>query len=138
MSEQKKSNDRQDDANENDQIVTRIHLDDTHGWQGYPADLEDIINGTPSAQFNMFRMQGQVTPLHCAMLLSIEPSKFKYRFLGDESWIVIKGQTTITLDDGQIVEMKPGDLISIKGGRDSVWEVHEHFLKFVVVSSAKK
>ncbi|MNR37864.1 Cupin domain protein [compost metagenome] len=72
------------------------------------------------------------------MLLSIEPSTFKYRFEGDESWYVIKGSVTIILEDGEQVEMKAGDVISIKGGRNSTWTVHEKFEKFVVVTDGTK
>lgn len=117
-------------------VVTRAQLSGTDGWRDYPADPALGISGDPKARFNIFRSKGDATPVHRAMLISLEPSKFRYRFVGDESWLVLKGRVTITLEDGQVVEMKPNDPISIKGGRNSVWEVHESFLKFVVVSAA--
>lgn len=120
-----------------EQVVTRIHRNDTNGWFPYPENPDDKISGEPQVKINMFRSTGDLTPVHRAMLLSIEPSEFRYRFIGDESWIVLEGHVTITLEDGEVVDMKKDDLVSIKGGRNSVWVVHEHFVKFVVVTSAE-
>lgn len=117
-------------------VVTRTSLDALDEWRDYPSDPRLLISGNRKARFNIFRSKGDVTPVHRALLISLEPSKFHYRFIGDESWLVLKGRVTITLEDGEVVAMQPNDLISIKGGRNSVWEVHESFMKFVVVSAA--
>lgn len=119
-------------------IVTRTSIADIENWYDYPENPEDKISGEPQVKINLIRAAGAKTPVHKAMLLSIEPSTFKYHFEGDESWYVLKGHVTITLEDGQQVDMKAGDVISIKGGRDSTWTVHEKFEKFVVVTDASK
>lgn len=120
-----------------DSIITKTDIKTKENWMDYPENPADKIIGEPEVKINLIRQKGAVTPLHRAMLLNIEPSKFKYRFTGDESWYVIRGHVTITLDDGDVVDMKAGDVVSIKGGRDSIWEVHESFQKFVVVSSTQ-
>lgn len=119
-------------------IITKTTVCATENWYDYPENPEDKISGEPQVKINLIRAVGAKTPVHKAMLLSIEPSIFKYRFEGDESWYVIKGSVTILLEDGEQVEMKAGDVISIKGGRNSTWTVHEKFEKFVVVTDGTK
>ena len=121
-----------------DAIITKTNVSATESWHNYAENPEDKNSGEPQVMINLILTVGAKTPVHKAMLLSIEPSTFKYRFEGDESWYVLKGHVTITLEDGQKVEMKEGDIVSIKGGRNSTWIVHEKFEKFVVVTDATK
>lgn len=116
--------------------VTRTNLNNVDNWIDYPENPADKISGEPMVKLNMIRTKGEVTNVHKAMLLTIEPSEFRYRFVGDESWIVLQGKVTITLEDGEVITMETGDIISVKGGRNSTWVVHEPFKKFVVVTSS--
>lgn len=120
--------------NEN-KIVTKTNTKAISNWLDYPVNPKDFILGEPKCKLNVLRTKGAVTPVHQAMILTIEPSTFRYRFEKDESWIVLEGRVTITLDDGEIVKMETGDMVSILGGRNSTWQVHEPFKKFVVITS---
>ena len=117
-------------------IVTKTNIKDMSNWLDYPVKPEDLISGNPKCKLNIIRTKGALTPVHQAMILTIEPSAFRYRFEKDESWIVLEGRVTIKLDDGEIIEMQTGDMVYVLGGRDSVWEVFEVFKKFVVITSA--
>ena len=118
-------------------IVTKTSLEANTHWLDYPVHPKDIISGDPKCKLNIIRTKGAVTPVHQAMILTIEPSTFRYRFENDESWIVLQGRVTITLEDGEVINMQTGDVISILGGRNSTWQVFEPFKKFVVITAAK-
>ena len=118
-------------------IVTKSKIEEKSSWIDYPSGSKDSIKGDPQCKLQILRTRGALTPVHQAMVLTIQPSTFRYRFERDESWIVLEGRVTITLDDGEVVQMQTGDMVSILGGRDSTWEVHEPFKKFVVITSAE-
>ena len=117
-------------------IVTKQRIKEMSNWVDYPVNREDYISGDPKCKLNIIRTKGALTPVHQAMVLTIEPSTFRYRFERDESWIVLEGKVTITLEDGEVIDMEKGDMVSILGGRNSTWEVFEPFKKFVVITSA--
>lgn len=119
-----------------DKIVTKKNINAISHWLDYPIKPEDYITGEPNCKLNIIRTKGACTPVHQAMILTIEPSTFRYRFEKDESWIVLQGKVIIKLEDGEIVNMETGDMVSILGGRNSTWEVMESFKKFVVITSA--
>ena len=118
-------------------IVTKTNINAISNWLDYPIKQEDFITGDPKCKLNIIRTKGALTPVHQAMVLTIEPSTFRYRFVNDESWIVLEGRVRIKLDDGEIINMQRGDMVSILGGRNSTWEVFESFKKFVVITSAE-
>ena len=119
-----------------DNTVTKANTENLSTWMDYPVQPKDFISGNPKCKFSLIRTKGAVTPVHQAMLLTIEPSTFRYRFENDESWIVLAGKVTIKLENGEVINMQKGDMISILGGRNSIWEVFEPFKKFVVITSA--
>ena len=121
----------------NDKIVTKTNIKNITHWLDYPVKPEDHISGDPKCKLNIIRTKGALTPVHQAMVLTIEPSTFRYRFERDESWIVLEGKVRIELEDGEVVNMETGDMVSILGGRNSTWQVFESFKKFVVITSAE-
>ncbi len=59
---------------------------------------------------------------------------FPYSFGNDETFHVIEGELEIKLEDGEVLELKPGDIASFPKGLTSTWTVKTPFKKFFVVS----
>ena len=112
--------------------VTIGTVNDEDGWVAFEAPPGDLIEGDPRCRIKLFRSSGARTRVHRASLLSLEPSTFRWRFEGDESWVVLRGRLTLVFDDGERLELATGSVASIAAGRSSTWTVHEPFLKFVV------
>ena len=117
--------------------AVEFRLDDSKGWVDYPPEPGQIIEGEPRCRIKLIRTIGAATPMHRASLIDISPGKFRWRFAGDESWIVLQGRCVITLDNGRVLDCAKGHLGSVPAGHDSVWDVTEHFVKFVVNTSAR-
>ena len=80
-----------------EKTVTKTNVNAISNWLDYPIKPTDHISGDPKCKLSLIRTTGAVTPVHQAMILTIEPSTFRYRFEKDESWIVLQGKVTITL-----------------------------------------
>lgn len=105
---------------------------ESQGFVDYP--IERVIEGQPRARIKVLRTRGMRTPVQHVALLSAEPSKFHYRFTYDEAFQIISGHLAISLDTGERVEMRAGDVVTIPAGHDSIFEIFEPSMKFVVVT----
>lgn len=110
-------------------------IDGGNDWLPYPTQGIELLDGNPSCRMKLLRVRGLATPIHRALLLEITPGRFRWSFKGDESWITLSGRCMITLDTGEALDCRPGHMASVPAGRQSVWEVHETFVKFVVNTS---
>ncbi|EQA44240.1 PF05899 family protein [Leptospira broomii serovar Hurstbridge str. 5399] len=98
----------------------------------YP--IVDVIEGNPDAKIKVLRTKGARTGLMHVSVISAQPSKFHYKFKYDEAFQLIYGHLAILLDSGEQIEMKPGDILTVPAGHDSIFEIYEPSLKFVVVT----
>jgi uncharacterized cupin superfamily protein len=57
------------------------------------------------------------------------PGEFHWPFTYDETVVVVKGRATVRLENGEMVELSPGDLAYFGRGQNSVWTIHENFRK---------
>ncbi|EPG73661.1 PF05899 family protein [Leptospira fainei serovar Hurstbridge str. BUT 6] len=99
-----------------------------------PYPIAEIIEGNPDAKIKVLRTKGARTNLQHVSVISAQPSKFHYKFQYDEAFQLIHGHLTILLDSGEQIEMRPGDILTVPAGHDSIFEIYEPSLKFVVVT----
>jgi uncharacterized cupin superfamily protein len=72
---------------------------------------------------------------HTAMVWRCGPTSFDYQFPGDESFVVLSGAVRIELaEEGEVVELRAGDIASFPKGTRSTWTILEPIEKFTVVS----
>ncbi|MFG2193347.1 cupin domain-containing protein [Streptomyces sp. NPDC048639] len=114
--------------------VTTAALD-RGGWSPYPLG-EDVVEGEPDCRIKVLRTVGVRTPTKVVAFFTAEPSAFRWHFVNDEAFVLLEGRLTLTLDTGELYEMRAGDARSLPGGREGLCEVHEPSRKFTVVSSA--
>jgi len=69
-----------------------------------------------------------------AGLWTCEPRDIPYTFPGDETFQVLEGEVHIELEDGESVDLKPGDIVSFTKGQKAHWTITKPFKKFFVVS----
>lgn len=117
-----------------DSTVT-ASVNDADGWVSYPLD-GDVIQGEPRCRMKLLRTVGVRTPRKAVAFFTAEPSRFRWHFVEDECFVLLEGHIAITLDNGDRVEMRPGDAVSFPAGHEGVCEVFAPSRKFTVVTSA--
>jgi uncharacterized cupin superfamily protein len=68
-----------------------------------------------------------------AGLWKAEPGSFDFVFETDETFLLLSGAVRIDVD-GEILELRKGDLVSFVAGTKTIWHVLEPSKKFFVVS----
>jgi uncharacterized protein len=58
-----------------------------------------------------------------------EPSTFPWEYDERETAFVFEGKVTVKTDDGEIVQIEPGDLVTFPKGLKCTWTVHETIRK---------
>ncbi|EPG66703.1 cupin domain-containing protein [Leptospira wolffii] len=120
------------DKNEKEYPIVYADANDQTGWRDYPIDR--VISGEPKSKVKILRLEGARTKVMRLALVSSEPSKFYYKFVYDESFQLCSGHIVLSFDSGEVVEMFPGDVLSVPAGRESVFEIKKSSMKFVVVT----
>lgn len=60
------------------------------------------------------------------------PYESPYTFRNDETFCVLEGELEITFEDGSVVTLRQGDIISVAAGTQTQWRILSPFKKFVV------
>jgi uncharacterized cupin superfamily protein len=120
----------------NPDTVATASLDTSEGWMPYPLG-DDVIAGNPECQMKVLRTVGTTTAKKIAAFFTAQPSKFHWKFDNDEAFVLIEGHIAVTLDTGEVFDLKAGDAISVPGGHTGVCEVFAPSRKFTVVTSGQ-
>ncbi len=104
-----------------------------------PSDFEDfpidgVVAGELKGRVHWLRQEGVGEGMLLTGIFTGEPSTFPYQYAGDETFHVIEGSVTIQMENGESVDLKPGDIASFPKGAKSTWVIHEPFRKFFVIS----
>src|SRR5690242_10394949 len=108
-------------ANRSDLAVYRsvVDPDDYVPFDGFDA----VLSGEPRAAVSWLRTVPAGDGVLYAGMFTVEPSVFRYSFLGDESFHVLDGDLDIAVDGGDTVTLGPGDIASFTQGSVSTWTV---------------
>ena len=60
---------------------------------------------------------------------------FEYEFPGDEIFQILQGNLQVAISDGDIVDLREGDIVSFNKGLKSTWTIQSSFKKFFVISN---
>jgi uncharacterized protein len=99
-----------------------------------PFPLDDVLEGDPQGRVHWLRTEGSTGATLMSGIFTGQPSRFNYVFETDETFHVIEGRVTITLDSGESVTLTPGDIVSFPRGAHAVWDIQEPLRKFFVLS----
>lgn len=58
-----------------------------------------------------------------------EASTFPWSYGSTETCLVIQGEATVTMDDGTVVELRPGTLATFPAGSSCTWDVKKAIRK---------
>ena len=103
-------------------------------WEPMPIDAPDLLEGDPAPKVHWLKKNEKGDPTYLTGLWHVQPAKFRWLFFGNETFHVLEGRATITVDDGTAVTVGPGDIISFPINTPSVWQVHEPLKKMFVIS----
>jgi uncharacterized protein len=107
-------------------------MDSTNEFEPFP--LDDVIEGDPHGRVHWLRTAGSTDATLMAGIFTGQPSRFNYVFETDETFHVIEGSVTITLESGEAVDLVPGDIVSFPRGAHAVWDIKQPLRKFFVLS----
>jgi uncharacterized cupin superfamily protein len=112
-----------------------IHHDSIDTGDYEPFDgFEAVLGGEPAARVAWLRTSSGGDGVLYAGMLTAQPATFVYRFAGDETFHVLDGELDVTLEGGERVSLRPGDIESFPRGARSTWTLHAPFRKFFVIS----
>jgi uncharacterized cupin superfamily protein len=57
------------------------------------------------------------------------PGTFRWDWTCDETVTVVAGRATVSVGEGQPIELTPGDMAFFEAGQSSTWMIHEPFRK---------
>jgi uncharacterized protein len=106
--------------------------DSSTEFESFP--LDDVLEGDPQGKVHWLRTEGSTNATLMAGIFTGQPSRFNYVFETDETFHVIEGKVTITLESGAAVDLVPGDIVSFPRGARAVWDIKEPLRKFFVLS----
>jgi len=105
-------------------IVT-LQADDNPAGSGWIGLELDTRAGNADCRVRRLRSEGAATKLHRGALFTAQPCVFRWNFDKGESWIVLSGRATVTVDTGEVRELAPRTIASVTAGRSSTWVVHQ-------------
>ena len=106
---------------------------DTDAYEPFDG-FECVIAGDPAARVAWLRTESAGDGVLYAGVFTAEPSTFRYRFAGDESFHVLDGELEIAIDGGETIDLKPGDIASFPKDSVSTWTIRTPLRKFFVIS----
>lgn len=101
-------------------------------WEPFP--IEGVIEGEPDGKVHWLRQDSGGEGMLLTGVFTGQPSRFPYVFGGDETFHVLEGRVTITVEGGESVEVSSGDIVSFAKGTVAEWHIHEPAKKFFVIS----
>lgn len=82
-----------------------------------------------SASANPSPSEAEVTRAKRWPTWGCEASTFPWSYGSTETCLVIQGEATVTMDDGTVVELRPGTLATFPSGSSCTWEVKKAIRK---------
>ena len=95
-----------------------------------PIRREWVLEGAPAARNTVLARSADRTAL--TMLWDCTAGRFRWVYDQDETIHVIEGSATLTLSDGRIKTLGPGDVVFFPAGTSAIWEVGSYVRKFAV------
>jgi uncharacterized cupin superfamily protein len=105
---------------------------DAADFEPFPLDPGDILEGEPNSVVHWLRNDGE-SGLATGIFRS-EPAKARYAWSQDETIHVLEGEVRIEFEDGEVLELKRGDVASFRKGDRAVWHIKSPFKEFFVLS----
>ena len=106
---------------------------DAHSYEPFP--LEDVKAGEPKPEVAWLRAEAEGDNLLYAGLFRAQPSTFGYVYVGHETFHVLDGEVEIQLEDGEVINLRAGDIASFNKGDKCTWKITSPFKKFFVINS---
>jgi uncharacterized cupin superfamily protein len=98
----------------------------------WPLPERDIVAGSPNPRFAVASRSADQTVVTGVFRLS--PGIFTTIQAGDEWTLVLKGRVVVTSEDGSRIECSPGDVMHLKDGAKTTYEVLEDYEDFFVIT----
>ena len=95
-----------------------------------PIRPDWVLAGRPQARNTVLAKSADRTAL--TMFWDCTAGRFRWEYDQDETIHVLEGSATLTLDDGRVERLSPGDVVFFPAGRSATWEVQSYIRKLAV------
>lgn len=106
---------------------------DANSYEPFP--LEDVKAGNPRPEVAWLRAETEGGSVLYAGLFRAQPSTYGYVYAGHETFHVLDGEVEIRLENGEVINLRAGDIASFKKGDKCTWKIASPFKKFFVINS---
>jgi hypothetical protein len=80
-----------------------------------------ILEGAPQAEVHW--LVATPEPAYYAGLWKAQPCRFRWRFDLQEVAHILSGRVYVTLEDGSVLDLRPGTLAHFPRGMETIWEI---------------
>jgi uncharacterized protein len=94
-------------------------------------EAKDIVSGNPRAGDLVFSTSADGRETRGVW--SCTRGSFHWTFDTDETAVILQGRVTVQMEDGAILDLRPGDLAVFPRGQKSVWTIVEDLRKAYVL-----
>ena len=112
--------------------VSRVQLADLT-FEPWPLAEENDVSGTPDPRIAIISRSADGTVATGGFRLS--PGRFTFVQAGDEWTLVLKGRVVITAEDGSRIDCTPGDVMQLRDGATTTYEVLEEYEDYFVITN---
>lgn len=104
----------------------KLHVADAK-LDSWPLPQELVLTGSPTASGKVLSKSAD----GCVVrgIWDCTTGSFRWNWDYDETIVVVAGRVSVALDNGNKIDLNPGDMAFFERGQGSVWTVHEHFRK---------
>lgn len=95
-----------------------------------PIRREWVLEGSPTARNSVLALSADRTTM--TMVWDCTAGRFRWVYDQDETIHVIEGSATLTLDDGRVETLAPGDVVFFPAGTAAEWRVNGYIRKMAV------
>jgi hypothetical protein len=110
--------------------VTQSSIDPPD-WIAAPLDATE---GEPDGRIHFLRRKGSEGNTYMSGVFTVQPSVVRSTIVLDETVLVLEGQARLELDDGQVLELGPGDVAFLAKGTKLHWHFLTPFKELFVVA----
>ena len=110
-------------------MVVKVFAEDV-SLSSAPIRAEWVLEGAPVARNAVVAKSADRTAL--TMLWDCSAGRFRWVYDQDETIHVLEGSATLTLDDGSVETIGPGDVVFFPAGSSAEWRVSSYIRKLAV------
>jgi len=107
-------------------IFTSARMEDVE-WMDAPIPESWVLNGEPRARVG--ELAGSSDGWASSVMWQCSAGGFRWRYIWEETIVILEGGVRITTEDGVVRQLAPGDVAYFAPGTSAEWQIDDHVKK---------